>query len=141
MAKIMKTSVQEDALKKINMNIKSVSAINSILEKEGEKGLAVTYGKSRFALPVSIDYTSGILMDVRKSIVSETRALAKKHSIMLDDTELEILDGKREPEKDENEVKPDPSDEKEAGFESSDWHELNGNARNVWEGLGDDYDD
>ena len=101
MPKIVKTNSQEAALKDIQDALKIVSSLNVLLP---EKGLTdckirmtgVGEGKSineTFAIPYSQLLMP--LKDYRKKLIAEINQKSKTYSIVLDDSDLDIIDPDR----------------------------------------------
>lgn len=94
MAKIVKTDTQEQALRTINSNVRTLAGVNNLLNsKEAESyGFNITAGKQRAFVLVEKSFGDGILQDIRRKLVKETRVLAKKNAIILDGNDMETLD-------------------------------------------------
>jgi hypothetical protein len=93
MAKIIKTNTQEQALKTITANLRTLTGINAVLNNPAKQAvITTTAGKDKSALTVDKAFADGILDGIRKRMVSEIRALAKKNAIVLDDDDKAILD-------------------------------------------------
>lgn len=101
MAKIIKTTDQEQALDAINASLKALRSVNVFLDGEvkvtGDVTLTITSGKRK----ATIDRYSGedavkILSEYRKSMVSKIRMLSKKYAIALDEGEESILEPRKQ---------------------------------------------
>lgn len=94
MAKIIKTDTQEQALRTINSNLRTLAGINSLLNSKGEEsyGISITTGKQRALVLIEKSFGDKLLQDIRRKLVKETISLTKKNSIVLDDNDLKILD-------------------------------------------------
>lgn len=100
MAKIMKTSEQEQALDMINSSLKSLKSVNAFLDGKELMGavvkVTVEAGKNKAVVDRFVsDEAVRILSEYRKSTVSKVRGLSKKFAIALDDEDMEILEGGR----------------------------------------------
>lgn len=94
MAKIIKTNTQEQALRIINNNLRTLVGVNSLLNYEGEEsyGITITAGKQRAFVLVEKSFGGEILQDIRRKLVKETKPLARKNAIVLDGNDISILD-------------------------------------------------
>lgn len=94
MAKIKKTSEQEQALLTITGNLKTVKALNAYMAAAAGMNASVTFqaGKSK----VSFDYTAAdtvkLMTAYRKAMVAKTYQLADKYVIELDGDDIAILE-------------------------------------------------
>lgn len=123
MAKIIKTTDQEQALEVINASLKALRSVNTFLGDEvkvtGNVTLTITSGKRK----ATIDRYSGedvvkILSEYRKSAVSKIRMLSKKYAIALDEGEESILEPKKQRvDKQAEETNNNPLDASDGGFE------------------------
>ena len=100
MAKIMKTTEQEQALDMINSSLKSLKSVNAFLDGKEFLGavVRVTFeaGKNKAVVDRFVsDEAVKILGEYRKATVSKVRGLSKKFAIALDDEDMEILEGGR----------------------------------------------
>lgn len=98
MAKIMKTSEQEQALDMINSSLKSLKSVNAFLDGKEFLGavVKVTFeaGKNKAVVDrFMADEAVKILSEYRKATVSKVRGLSKKFAIALDEEDQEILEG------------------------------------------------
>lgn len=98
MAKIMKTSEQEQALDMINSSLKSLKSVNAFLDGKEFLGavVKVTFeaGKNKAVVDrFMADEAVKILSEYRKATVSKVRGLSKKFAIALDEEDMEILEG------------------------------------------------
>ena len=98
MAKIMKTSEQEQALDMINSSLKSLKSVNAFLHGKEFLGavVKVTFeaGKNKAVVDRFVsDEAVKILAEYRKATVSKIKGLSKKFAIALDDEDMEILEG------------------------------------------------
>jgi len=94
MAKIVKTGTQEQALRTVNSSLRTLTGVNSLLNSKGEEtyGFHITAGKQRAVVLVEKSFGDGILQDIRRKLVKETKSLAKKNAIVLNADDMEILD-------------------------------------------------
>lgn len=94
MAKIIKTDTQEQALRIINNNLRTLAGVNSLLNFKGEEsyGITITAGKQRAFVLVEKSFGDEILQDIRRKLVKETKPLARKNAIVLDGNDICILD-------------------------------------------------
>ena len=94
MAKIIKTGTQEQALRIINNNLRTLAEVNSLLNCKGEEsyGITITAGKQRAFVLVEKSFGDEILQDIRRKLVKETNPLARKNAIVLDGNDIDILD-------------------------------------------------
>lgn len=100
MAKIMKTTEQEQALDMINSSLKSLKSVNIFLDGKELMGavvkVTVEAGKNKAVVDRFVsDEAVRILSEYRKSTVSKVRGLSKKFAIALDAEDMEILEGGR----------------------------------------------
>lgn len=98
MAKIMKTSEQEQALDTIVNSLKSLKSVNGFLDGKDDMGdtvkLTVEAGKSKAVVDRFMSEEAvKILVDYRKATVSKVKTLSKKFAIALDAEDEEILEG------------------------------------------------
>ena len=98
MAKIMKTTEQEQALDAINSSLKSLKSVNAFLDGKEFLGavVRVTFeaGKNKAVVDRFVsDEALKILGEYRKATVSKVRGLSKKFAIALDEEDMEILEG------------------------------------------------
>ena len=92
MAKIVKTSNQEIALKIVTSNIRLLAGMNAMLRiKEETAKLIIVAGKEKLSIPLKKPFCDEILKNIQKRLAAETKILAKKHAILLEDKELEVL--------------------------------------------------
>lgn len=96
MAKSVKTGTQEQALRAINSNLRTLSGVNGLLNSKVEESYAIsiTVGKQRAFVAVEKSFGDGILQDIRRKLVKETKVLAKKNAIILDGNDMETLDNR-----------------------------------------------
>lgn len=94
MAKIVKTGTQEQALRAINSNLRTLSGINSLLNSKVEESYAIsiTAGKQWTFVAIEKSFGDGILQDIRRKLVKEIKVLAKKNVIILDGNDMKTLD-------------------------------------------------
>ena len=94
MAKIIKTGIQEQALRTINSNLRTLAGINNLLSSKEEEsyGISITAGKQRAFMLVEKSFGDKLLQDIRRKLVKETKSLTKKNAIVLDDNDMEILE-------------------------------------------------
>lgn len=103
MAKIVKTETQENALKSINSNLKALLGVNGILNINEETCLiTISAGIQRACVMVEKQFGDEILQDIRKKLAKETKTLARKNTIILDESDLKILEN-RNPELNDSE--------------------------------------
>lgn len=100
MAKIMKTTEQEQALDMINSSLKSLKSVNAFLDGKEFIGavIKVTFesGKNKAVVDrFMADEAVKILSEYRKATVSKVKGLSKKFAIALDEEDMEILEGGR----------------------------------------------
>lgn len=98
MAKIMKTTEQEQALDMINSSLKSLKSVNIFLDGKELMGavvkVTVEAGKNKAVVDRFVsDEAVKILTEYRKATVSKVRGLSKKFAIALDEEDMEILEG------------------------------------------------
>lgn len=98
MAKIIKTSEQEQALDTIVNSLKSLKSVNGFLDGKVDIGdivkLTVEAGKSKAVVDRFItEEAVKILAEYRKATVSKVKTLSKKFAIALDKEDEEILEG------------------------------------------------
>lgn len=103
MAKIMKTSEQEQALDTIVNSLKSLKSVNAFLAGKDDMGdtvkLTVEAGKSKAVVDRFVaEEAFKILIEYRKATVSKVKTLSKKYAIALDAEDEEILEGGRKKE-------------------------------------------
>lgn len=120
MAKIFKTNQQEEALKSIVENLKTVEIINKLLDFDDIENSKVrimgNVQKQKVNEQLDLPYTLLIptLKDYRKTIVKDTFDKSKKFNIELEDREVDILNNvKEKKDGDANEVIPKESNEDE----------------------------
>ena len=95
MAKIVKTETQENALKSINSNLKALLGVNGILNISEETCLiTISAGSQRACVAVEKRFGDEILQDIRKQLSKEIKALARKNAIILDESDLKILENR-----------------------------------------------
>lgn len=96
MARIVKTDTQEQALRRINGSLRTLAGVNNLLNSRGEEsyGFNITAGKQRAFVLLEKSFGDEILQDIRRKLVKETRALAKKNAIILDGNDMETLDNR-----------------------------------------------
>lgn len=111
MAKIIKTSNQEAALRAIVRNLKTLAGINAAmavfeeLEDKAEFSVTFMHGKARAVVPVVASEALPVLTGMRDQIRMSIKKAAAKYSIELDDSDIAILEDRRE------EAGPDNGDE------------------------------
>lgn len=102
MAKIFKTNQQEEALKSIVENLKTVEIINKLLDFDDIENSKVrimgNIQKQKVNEQLDLPYTLLIptLKDYRKTIVKDTFDKSKKFNIELEDREVDILNNVKE---------------------------------------------
>lgn len=101
MAKIIKTTDQEQALDVINASLKALRSVNTFLDDEvkmtGDVTLTITSGKQKATIDrYSAEDVVKILSEYRKSAVSKIRMLSKKYAIALDEGEESILEPRKQ---------------------------------------------
>lgn len=93
MAKIVKTDVQEAALKVIKGNIKILTGINTVINcKEKDSRMTITAGKKKVSLAIGKPFCDNVLKEIRKKMVAQTEVLAKKNAIKLEEEEIAVLE-------------------------------------------------
>ena len=103
MAKIVKTDIQETALKAVQGNLRALAGVNLLLDS-GEDRYGMTFLKKKVIMVAGKAMGTSILEDVRRKLAAETALLARKHSIRLEEKELAVLERRsaretvREPE-------------------------------------------
>lgn len=97
MAKIVKTDTQEAALKVIKRNIKVLTRINTVINaKEKDSRMTIIAGKKKVSLAIEKLFCDNILKEIRKKMVAQTKALAKKNAIRLEKEEIAILENQED---------------------------------------------
>lgn len=102
MAKIIKTTNQEAALRAIVRNLKTLAGINAAmvvfeeLDDKAEFSVTFMHGKARAAVPVAAAEALPVLTGMRDQIRTATKKAASKYSIELDDSDIAILEDRRE---------------------------------------------
>lgn len=94
MAKIMKTSAQEEALQTIIGNLKLTERLNAVMDNVEilEAGtITVQADKDKVTMELPAAVLNKLLGDVRKAKVAEVKTLSKRYSITLDDEDEKIL--------------------------------------------------
>lgn len=94
MAKIMKTSAQEEALQTIIGNLKLTERLNAVMDNVEilETGtITVQADKDKVTMELPAAVLNKLLGDVRKTKVAEVKTLSKRYSITLDDEDEKIL--------------------------------------------------
>lgn len=102
MAKIMKTSAQEEALQTIVGNLKLTERLNAVMDnveilETGTITVQADKDKATMELPAAV--LNKLLGDVRKTKVAEVKTLSKRYSITLDDEDEKILKAAAEKKK------------------------------------------
>lgn len=102
MAKIFKTNQQEEALKSIVENLKTVEIVNKLLDfndiENSKVRIMGNVQKQKVNEQFDLPYTLLIptLKDYRKAIVKDTFDKSKKFHIELEDREVDILNNVKE---------------------------------------------
>ena len=102
MAKIFKTDQQEEALKSIVENLKTVEIVNKLLDfndiENSKVRIMGNVQKQKVNEQFDLPYTLLIptLKDYRKAIVKDTFDKSKKFHIELEDREVDILNNVKE---------------------------------------------
>lgn len=102
MAKIFKTDQQEEALKSIVENLKTVEIVNKLLDfndiENSKMRIMGNVQKQKVNEQFDLPYTLLIptLKDYRKTIVKDTFDKSKKFHIELEDREVDILNNVKE---------------------------------------------
>lgn len=102
MAKIFKTNQQEEALKSIVENLKTVEIVNKLLDfndiENSKVRIMGNVQKQKVNEQFDLPYTLLIptLKDYRKTIVKDTFDKSKKFHIELEDKEVDILNNVKE---------------------------------------------
>lgn len=110
MAKIFKTNQQEEALKSIVENLKTVEIINKLLDFDDIENSKVrimgNVQKQKVNEQLDLPYTLLIptLKDYRKTIVKDTFDKSKKFHIELEDKEVDILNNVKEKKDSDSDV-------------------------------------
>lgn len=95
MARIVKTDIQEMALKAIKGNIRTLAGIDGVLGTGAERAqLTVTAGREKVSLEVRKPSGDNILRDIRRKMVAETLMLARRNAIELDEGDWAVLEGR-----------------------------------------------
>jgi hypothetical protein len=95
MAKIVKTDMQEEALKVIKENLKVLAGINAVFNSEEEKSnITIVSGERKVTLIIEKASRNNILKEIRKKIVVQTKGLAKRNAIRLDEEDMTILENR-----------------------------------------------
>lgn len=93
MAKIVKTDIQEAALKVIKRNIKILTGINTVINaKEKDSRMTIIAGKKKVSIAIEKSFCDNILKEIRKKMVAQTEVLAKKNAIRLEEEEIAVLE-------------------------------------------------
>ena len=119
MAKIVKTSEQEQALKQILDDLGRIKTLNVILNSS-EAAVLITAGRTKYNPSYDKATVDTLVSDIRKPLVTEVKSLSKKYSIVLDDDDCRILDNKIEPAK-EPDLVAEPVVDMPASSGSSEW--------------------
>lgn len=103
MAKIMKTSEQEQALDTIVNSLKSLKSVNAFLDGKNDVGdtvkLTVEAGKSKAVIDrFMTEDAVKVLIEYRKTTVSKVKILSKKYAIALDQEDEDVLEGGKKKE-------------------------------------------
>ncbi len=105
MAKIVRTDIQETALKAVQGNLRALAGVNLLLDSGEDKyGFTFLAGKKKVIMVAGKAMGTSILEDVRRKLAAETALLARKHSIRLEEKERAVLERRsareavREPE-------------------------------------------
>lgn len=130
MAKIFKTDQQEEALKSIVENLKTVEIVNKLLDfNDIENSKVRIMGNvqkqkvnEQFDLPYNLLIPT--LKDYRKTIVKDTFDKSKKFHIELEDREVDILNNVKE-KKDGDANVNENVDSNEGSNEDEDENEIN----------------
>ena len=97
MAKIVKTDIQEAALKVIKRNIKILIGINTVINaKEKDSRMTIIAGKKKVSLAIEKSFCDNILKEIRKKMVAQTEVLAKKNALRLEKEEIAILENQED---------------------------------------------
>lgn len=92
-AKIIKTDTQEAALKVIRGNIKVLTGINAVLNSRDDNSrIIISAGKRKVSLAVEKSFRDNVLKEIRRKMVAQTEALAKKNAIKLDEEDVGVLE-------------------------------------------------
>lgn len=124
MAKIFKTNQQEEALKSIVENLKTVEIINKLLDFDDIENSKVrimgNVQKQKVNEQVDLPYNLLIptLKEYRKTLVKDTFDKSKKFHIELEDKEVDILNNVKEKREDSEYTETNIS-------ENSDENEIN----------------
>lgn len=148
MAKIVKTTHQETALRDIVAYLKFITKIDGALAaSDGAKDatLTVLVGGEKASLPVAAEAAVKILADARKNYAGQVKSLSRKYAIELDADDLAVLAGARGMAAEaEAEVKAkaeaeeaDPADEPEGQAEPDEADEAEGELENAGSVMND----
>ena len=93
MARIVKTDTQEAALKRIKENIKILAGINTVINaEEKDSRITIAAGKKKVSLAIEKIFCDNLLKEIRKKLVAQTKALAKKNAVKLEEKEIAVLE-------------------------------------------------
>lgn len=96
MAKILKTNLQINALQEINKKLKYVEGLNILNDlTEEDCFIDLIRGNKKVHLPINSDELIKLLVEYRKNYVSDIKKLSNKYSILLDESDLDILEPER----------------------------------------------
>lgn len=96
MAKILKTDLQINALQEINKKLKYVEGLNILNDlSEEDCFIDLIRGNKKVHLPINSDELIKLLVEYRKNYVSDIKKLSNKYSILLDESDLDILEPER----------------------------------------------
>ena len=128
MAKIFKTNQQEEALKSIVENLKTVEIINKLLDfddiENSKLRIMGNVQKQKVNEQLDLPYNLLIptLKEYRKTLVKDTFDKSKKFHIELEDKEVDILNNVKEKREDN---KNEETNTDENSNENSDENEIN----------------
>lgn len=93
MARIVKTDTQEAALKIIKENIKILAGVNRVINaEEMDSRITIAAGKKKVSLTIEKIFCDNLLKEIRKKLVAQTKALAKKNAVKLEEKEIAVLE-------------------------------------------------
>ena len=93
MARIVKTDTQEAALKRIKENIKILAGVNRVINaEEKDSRITIAAGKKKVSLAIEKIFCDNLLKEIRKKLVAQTKALAKKNAVKLEEKEIAVLE-------------------------------------------------
>ncbi len=92
MAKIIKTDLQLNALQDINKKLKLVEGMNYIYDSDStECYIDLIRGNKKVHLQVELSELEKLIKDYRKNYINDIQKSANKFNIILDETDLNII--------------------------------------------------